>query len=65
MSVCAALRELRPDIFVKGGDRVAGNTPEVAVCNEIGCKIAWNAGGGKVQSSSWLLKGFYTKAKGA
>jgi len=65
MSVCDALRELRPDIFVKGGDRGIENTPEVLVCNEIGCKIAWNAGGGKVQSSSWLLKGFYTKAKGA
>lgn len=55
MSVCAELRELRPDIFANGGDRKFGNTPEVAVCEQIGCKMVFNVGqGGKVQSSSWL-----------
>lgn len=57
MSVCAALRELKPDIFANGGDRKYDNIPEVAVCEEIGCKMIFNVGdGGKVQSSSWLLE---------
>jgi D-beta-D-heptose 7-phosphate kinase/D-beta-D-heptose 1-phosphate adenosyltransferase len=54
-SVCAALEKLRPDIFANGGDRVHDNIPEVATCEEIGCKMVFNIGhGGKVQSSSWL-----------
>lgn len=56
MSVCAELRKLRPDIFANGGDRVKTNIPEVAVCEELGIRMAFNVGkGGKVQSSSWLL----------
>lgn len=55
MSVCEALRELRPHIFANGGDRHDTNTPEVAVCDEIGCRLVYGVGrGGKVQSSSWL-----------
>jgi len=31
----------------------------VPVCNSIGCKMIFNVGnGGKVQSSSWLLKDY-------
>lgn len=57
MSVCEELRELRPNIFANGGDRKEDNVPEVAVCNEIGCKMVFNVGkGGKVQSSSWLVE---------
>lgn len=53
-----ALKLIKPDILAKGGDRVAGNMPEIelSVCKELGCKIVYNVGGGKVQSSSWLLK---------
>ncbi|MDP3985566.1 MAG: adenylyltransferase/cytidyltransferase family protein [bacterium] len=55
MSVCAELRELRPDIFANGGDRKFDNVPEVGVCDEIGCEMVFNVGrGGKVQSSSRL-----------
>ena len=55
-SVCAALREVRPDIFANGGDRKLDNIPEVAVCRAIGCDMVFNIGrGGKVQSSSWLV----------
>ncbi len=58
MSVCAELRELRPDIFANGGDRKLGNTPETPTCKEIGCKMVFHTGkGGKIQSSSWLLAG--------
>ena len=43
-------------LFAKGGDRHSGNIPEAEVCNECNIKIINNVGGGKVQSSSWLLK---------
>ncbi len=57
MSVCAELAEIKPDIFANGGDRKLDNIPEVPVCEEIGCQMIFNMGdGGKVQSSSWLLK---------
>ena len=56
MSVCAELRELKPDVFANGGDRKQDNVPEVAVCAEIGSEMVFNIGhGGKVQSSSWLV----------
>ena len=57
MSVCAELAEIKPDIFANGGDRKKGNIPEVGVCKKIGCKMVFQIGkGGKVQSSSWLVK---------
>lgn len=57
MSVCNELRKIKPDVFANGGDRVHDNVPEVGVCKEIGCEMVFNVGqGGKVQSSSWLLK---------
>ncbi len=62
MSVCKDLQQLRPHIFVNGGDRNKKNIPEVDVCNTIQCKMVFNVGhGGKVQSSSWLLKDFGKK----
>ena len=57
MSVCDALREIRPQIFANGGDRTQKNIPEIPVCEEIGCEMIFHIGhGGKVQSSSWLLE---------
>ncbi len=59
MGVCAELRKIRPNIFCNGGDRHAGNTPESAVCEEIGCQMVYNVGaGGKIQSSSRLIKNY-------
>lgn len=59
MSVCDALKKLRPHIFANGGDRIKNNIPEPAVCEEIGCRIVFSIGrGGKIQSSSWLLEKF-------
>ncbi len=56
-SVVRELRALGPDIFANGGDRVAGNIPEYALCEELGIKMVFNIGwGGKVQSSSWLIE---------
>lgn len=44
--------------FAKGGDRNIGNLPEneVRVCDQFRIKVLNGVGGGKVQSSSWLLK---------
>lgn len=61
-TVCESLRELRKRFpyeeltFCKGGDRVVGNVPEVAVCEELGINIAYNVGGTKVYSSRDFLK---------
>jgi len=43
--------------FAKGGDRNSGNIPEseINACKEFNIKIINDVGGGKVQSSSWLL----------
>lgn len=55
-SVCEALVRLKPDYFANGGDRKAGNTPEVELCRTLGIELLWNIGGGKVQSSSELVR---------
>jgi glycerol-3-phosphate cytidylyltransferase-like family protein len=65
-TVCRELRKIKPNIFANGGDRKKGNTPEGDVCQEIGCKMVFGVGkGGKVQSSSWLLKEFGEMFSGA
>lgn len=59
MSVCRELASIKPDIFANGGDRKEDNIPEYAVCNELGIEMVFNVGfGGKVQSSSDLVKRF-------
>lgn len=63
MSVTKELRELKPDIFANGGDRIKKNTPEVALCAKLGIKMAFNVGhGGKIQSSSELVREAMKKA---
>lgn len=55
--VTGALEILRPIIFTKGGDRdSAANVPEFDLCEQIGCKVVFGVGGGKIQSSSDLVK---------
>ncbi len=58
-SVCRALEKIRPAIFANGGDRKPSGdpVPEVALCKKLGIKVIYNIGqGGKVQSSSWMIK---------
>lgn len=58
-SVCRALSAIHPDIFANGGDRKPDGdpVPEVKLANKLGIKMVYNVGaGGKMQSSSWLLK---------
>jgi len=51
------LRKLKPAIFAKGGDRTPETMPreELKACEELGIKIVYNVGGGKIQSSSQLV----------
>jgi cytidyltransferase-like protein len=60
-TVCKTLEKLKPDYFVKGGDRTSKNTPEKEVCKKLGIKIKYGVGGKKIQSSSWLLKEWTNK----
>lgn len=56
-TVTGAIETLRPKYFTKGGDRdSAQNVPEFKLCEEIGCSVIFNVGGGKVRSSSELAK---------
>jgi D-beta-D-heptose 7-phosphate kinase/D-beta-D-heptose 1-phosphate adenosyltransferase len=58
-SVCHILRKMKPHIFANGGDRYPDGdpVPEVELCKKLGIKMVYNVGtGGKVQSSSWLIR---------
>ena len=55
-TVVASLKEIRPDIFANGGDRENVNTPEAQFCKENGIEMMWGVGGGKIQSSSSMVK---------
>ena len=55
-TVCEALRQLRPHIFAKGGDRAAAHlVPEAKICDELGIQIVYGIGAAKVWSSSDFL----------
>lgn len=62
-TVCEAIRRLRPRGFGKGGDRTGANTPEAALCAELGIPVLYGLGGeDKPASSSALVErqwGFY------
>jgi len=55
-TVCAALKLYKPDMFGNGGDRTNKNTPEKELCTELGIEMVWSLGGGKIQSSSDLVR---------
>lgn len=56
-----ALEHIQPHIFANGGDRKAEvDIPEAEVCDRLGIEMIFNVGhGGKVRSSSDLLKGYH------
>lgn len=57
MSVVKEIIKIKPNIFANGGDRKLDNIPEVITCRKLGIKMVFNVGhGGKIQSSSWLVK---------
>ena len=59
-TVCDSLSDIYEviglDYFANGGDRKQENTPEMQVCKSLGIEMVWNCGGGKIQSSSDLVK---------
>ena len=61
-SACDLIRSVRKShpnstiAFGNGGDRVHDNVPEVQVCLDCNVEMIWNLGGGKIQSSSELIK---------
>jgi len=56
-TVTGALEILQPFAFTKGGDRdAAANVPEFDLCEKMGTRVIFNVGGGKIQSSSDLVK---------
>lgn len=56
-SVAESILHYKPDVFAKGGDRTIENIPadEKEACLRIGAQLMVGVGGGKVQSSSWLI----------
>ena len=61
-TVIKALREIRPDYFANGGDRIDGNTPEKEVCETLGITMLWGVGGEfKANSSSQLVANSWEK----
>jgi cytidyltransferase-like protein len=55
-SVSRTLATIKPHIFANGGDRKSeADIPELNICREHGIDMVFNVGGGKIQSSSWLL----------
>ena len=64
MSVCKEIVKIKPDIFANGGDRFADNIPEFKLCNDLGIEMVFNVGrGGKIRSSSEMLKTYAKKVK--
>jgi bifunctional ADP-heptose synthase (sugar kinase/adenylyltransferase) len=56
-TVREALRQIKPHVFTKGGDRVDHtNIPEWEVCEELGIEVVSGVGLGKAWSSSNFLK---------
>jgi len=61
-TVCETLRMIKADVFANGGDRKdTGDIPEASVCADLDIEMVFNVGGGKVQSSSHLVRKGATK----
>jgi D-beta-D-heptose 7-phosphate kinase/D-beta-D-heptose 1-phosphate adenosyltransferase len=74
MSVSRALRAVRPHVFANGGDRNEANAADprsslykdLGTCRSLHVDMVFNVGkGGKIQSSSWLLKEHFKRVPGA
>lgn len=55
-TVCAAIKDLQPTHFANGGDRTNANPYEAAVCDKFSVMQLFGIGGGKIQSSSELVR---------
>jgi cytidyltransferase-like protein len=64
ISICEELKKVRPHVFANGGDRKPDGdpVPEIKLCDELGIEMIYNVGqGGKVRSSSDLVKNYHKK----
>lgn len=43
-TVCASLKEIKPDMFGNGGYRTPENTPEIDLCHKLGIDLVWQIG---------------------
>ena len=55
MTVCEALRQIKPHVFTKGGDRDITNIPEWEVCQELNIDVKSHIGLSKEWTSSDFL----------
>jgi cytidyltransferase-like protein len=57
-TVAETIRLHKPNFFAKGGDRTMDNIPEEekTACKDSNTIILTGVGGGKIQSSSWLIR---------
>lgn len=61
-SACNLIRKVRAEspnasiAFANGGDRNKANIPENDIAKDLGIALVWSLGGGKIQSSSDLVK---------
>lgn len=60
-TVCSALKSLRPTYFANGGDRIDGDNKESEICKELGIIELFGIGGGKIASSSDLVRRAHVK----
>lgn len=56
-TVRLAIESIRPHYFANGGDRTEGHPDEATACDLFGVRQLFNIGGGKVRSSSEIVKG--------
>ena len=54
--ICKKYKEDYSIFYGNGGDRTKQNTPEIEYCTKNNIELIWGLGGGKIQSSSTLLK---------
>ncbi|MCM2339394.1 MAG: adenylyltransferase/cytidyltransferase family protein [Burkholderiales bacterium] len=68
ISVCKELLKIKPHVFANGGDRKPEDNDlpqaEYKICQKLGIEMVFNVGkGGKIRSSSQLLKEYSKKIK--
>ena len=63
-TVCAALKELKPDFFGNGGSRTVMNTPEVDLCKELRIGTVWFLGSNVTDEATQITADAIKKANG-
>ena len=63
-TVCAALKQLKPDYFGNGGSRTVENTPEVELCKELSIGTVWFLGNVVTDEATQIIDEAVRKAHG-